>query len=72
MSATRSEAVLLIAQCGNDNQAWSPDGQWLTFNACKQVSDAEKCALYFVRSEGRALAQIGDYEFYYHFAGWRP
>jgi Tol biopolymer transport system component len=72
VASNTAETITQMAGATSKAPSWSPDGQWLTFAACKPGQSGDDCAVVIVKSDGLQSVQLTGYAQYTNFPVWRP
>lgn len=64
MDADGSHQHLLLSEAnyGENAPSFSPDGVWVIFTRCQNVSNGNGCAIYRIRTDGSGLTPVTDFQ----------
>lgn len=64
MNADGSHQHLLLSEAdyGENAPSFSPDGVWVVFTRCQNVSNGNGCAIYRIRTDGSGLTPVTDFQ----------
>lgn len=64
MNADGSHQHLLLSEAdyGENAPSFSPDGVWVIFTRCQNVSNGNGCAIYRIRTDGSGLTPVTDFQ----------
>lgn len=64
IDADGSHQHLLLSEAdyGENAPSFSPDGAWVVFTRCQNVSNGNGCAIYRIRTDGSGLTPVTDFQ----------